>query len=362
MRVLWVAYSDTPGLHADPARLSEHWSAGRRLRVGIPAAWLAQAGISQRLLSPPSDDGLRQALASRPDVAVVSGLYPNVDERRNARSYFDCVDALRAAGVPVVVDLAENHLQDARATEYREMIERSNGLIVNTQALADVIAEETGRDSVVIGDPVEGARREPAFGPPERQGTIARLTGRRRQSRPLKLLWFGGQERNYEYLRQRVPELARFARAVPLHIAIVTGPNKDIEADVAGWRIPSGGMDASVMPWSPELLDRELAACDMVIIPSDVVARMAASTNRVTQSIWAGRFVVANGLPSYWEFRRAAWIGDSIVEGLNWALQNRAEALERVIKGQAIIAGHYTPEAIGRRWQNALGGFALRPG
>jgi hypothetical protein len=362
LRVLWVAYSDTPGLHADPARLQDHWSAGRRLRVGIPAAWLAQAGVSQWLVSPPSADGLREALALKPDVAVVSGLYPNVDERRNARSYFDCVDALRDAGVTVVVDLAENHFQDARAAEYREMIERSDGLVVNTQALADVIAEQTGRDCVVIGDPVEGVRCAPAFDPPARQGVFARLAGRRQQSRPLRLLWFGGQERNYEYLRTLVPELARFARSMPLEVSVVTGANPEITADIARWRNAGAGLDARTSIWSPAVLARELAGCDMVIIPSEVMARMAASTNRIAESIWAGRFVVANGLPSYWVFREAAWIGDSIIQGLHWALDHSNEAAARIATGQALIAGHYSPEAIGRLWQQTLAHFAGHPG
>jgi len=358
LRVVWIAHADAPGLHPDPALLRTHWSAGRRLRVGIPAAWLAGAGVQQWLVSPPSTEGLRRALEMRPDVAVVSGLYPNVDGRRDARSYFDCVDAFRGAGVPLVVDLAENHFQDFRAAEYREMIVRGDRIVVNTQALADVIAEQSGRSAVVIGDPVEGARGEPAFDPPAVPGAIARLTGRSTPPRPLRLLWFGGQERNYEYLRRLAPDLARFARSLPLEIAIVTGPDRNIEADVARWHSPAGGLAARIATWSPGVLARELQACDVVIIPSDVVARMAASTNRIAESIWAGRFVVASGLPSYWQFREAAWIGDRLMAGLEWAVDNRDEVLVRIRSGQALIAGQYTPEAIGRLLQDALVDFA----
>ena len=81
LRVIWLSHSEIPGLHPDPGSLREHRSAGRRLRVGIPAAWLQSAGVGQWLLSPPSDEGLAQALALKPDLVMVSGLYPNVDGR-----------------------------------------------------------------------------------------------------------------------------------------------------------------------------------------------------------------------------------------------------------------------------------------
>lgn len=354
LRIVWVAHGDANGLRDDPEVLCHHWSAGRRLRVGLPAKWLRSAGATQWLLSPPSADGLEQALRARPALVVVSGLYPNVDGRRDARSYFECVDAFRRAGIPIVVDLAENHFDDERAAEFRDMIERSDALVVNTRALADIVAEETGRESVVVGDPVEGARREPAFAPPALRSAVARLWPARAPGRPVRLLWFGAQARNYQYLQRRVPQLLALAPRIRIELALVAGPIDAIATDVERWNAGSADFRVRQALWSPQTLARELERCDLVLIPSDVGKRMAASTNRIAEATWAGRFVVANGLPSYWEFRHSAWIGEDLVEGLLWALRNRGEVVARIAKGQSHIESHYAPEVIGRAWREAL--------
>ncbi len=363
LRVIWLSHSDTPGLHPDPGSLRNHRSAGRRLRVGIPAAWLQTAGVEQWLLSPPSDEGLAQALAIKPDLVMVSGLYPNVDGREDGRGYFDCIHAFRSAGVTIVVDFGENHFQDARAPAFRETIDLGDGLIITTQSLADIIEEKTGRSAIVIADPVEGTRREPAFTPPRRRGLFERLA-RRAAPRPLKLLWFGGQGRNYHYLKTMVPDLQAFARKQPVELTLVTGPIEGIGADIAAWNATvnttSPAFQARLEYWSPAVLEQALQHCDMVIIPSDVAGRMAASANRMTESIWAGRFVVAHGLPSYWEFRESTWIGGNLIEGLQWALDHPDEARARITRGQAIIAARHTPEVIGPQWGEAFAKLAGR--
>lgn len=359
LRVIWLSHSDTPGLHPDPGLLRHHRSAGRRLRVGIPAAWLQSAGVEQWLLSPPADDGLAQALALKPDLVMVSGLHPNVDGLEDGRGYFDCIHAFRRAGVRIVVDFGENHFQDARAPAFRETIELSDALIITTQSLADIIEEKTGRTSIVIADPVEGARREPAFNPPPQRSFLKRLL-KRAQPRPLKLLWFGGQGRNYFYLKALIPQLQAFACETPLELTLVTGPIEGIDADIDAWNRASPAFQARLEYWSPSVLEQAMAACDAVIIPSDVAARMAASANRMTESIWAGRFVVAHGLPSYWEFRESAWIGEDLIAGLRWALAHPDEALARIARGQDIIAARHTPEVIGPLWGEAFAKLAGR--
>jgi hypothetical protein len=360
MRVVWIAHSDAVGLHTDPSVLCYHWSAGRRLRAGIPSVRLHSLGVRQWLLSPPSKDGLEQALELRPDVVVVSGLYPNVEGRRDPRSYFNCVDAFQRNGVPVVVDMAEDHFQDYRAAEFREMIDLGDGLIVNTPALADIVREKTSRESDVIDDPVEGAECDPVFDPPQLRSGLFRLAVWGTQPRPLRLLWFGGQGRNYQYLKRLVPELQVFARVMPIDLTVVAGPLEGLEADVAAWNSHSQRFRARSVMWSRGALEHELSRCDIVIIPSDVAARMAASTNRIAESIWAGRFVVANGLPSYWVFREAAWIGENMIEGLRWALHHREKAVARIVRGQTIIVERFTPDVIGRRWGEVLARYCLR--
>lgn len=351
LRIVWVVHDDRPGLHTDPEAFCQHRSAGRRLRVGIPARWLKAAGASQWFLSPPSPEGLAKALALHPHIAVISGLFPNVAEGRDPASYFDCVDAFHQAGTRIVVDFGENHFQDFRADEFRRMLLASDGLVINTSGLADIIEEETGRNSLVINDPVDGARGEPAFAPPRQAGWILRLTGVR--SRPVRLLWFGAQERNFHYLRQQVPALQRLANDLPIALSVVTGPIDSMDAEMAAWNSITPHFQARYSLWSMQTLARELEVSEMVIIPSDPAGRMAASANRMVESFWAGRFVVAHGVASYWRFHELAWIGE-IAEGVRWAVNNPAAVRARIAAAQEVIAAEYTPEAVGPQWGNAL--------
>ncbi len=51
-------------------------------------------------------------------------------------------------------------------------------------------------------------------------------------------------------------------------------------------------------------------------------------------------------------FRR--WLGDSIVEGLRWALEHPDEAQRRVLAGEAFVAATYSPEAVASASESAL--------
>ncbi len=72
------------------------------------------------------------------------------------------------------------------------------------------------------------------------------------------------------------------------------------------------------------------------------------------EAIWAGRFVVANPIPSYREFDDFAWLGDSIVDGIKWALDHPDEVRRRIAAGQEYIEKNHSPEVIARQWDAAF--------
>lgn len=352
LSVAWIVQHDRPGLRDDPEVFRTHWSVGRRLRVGIPAAWMKSAGIPQWFVSPPANSALEAALARQPAIAIISGVFPNLVGRQ-PDLYLEYARAFRAAGSRIVMDTGENHFQDFRAPEYRALLMASDGVIANTHGLADVVAQETGRQAWVIPDPVEGIALPPSFEPPQAPGWMGALLGRR-PPRPLRLLWFGAQERNFHYLRLLVPSLQALSRECPLELAVVCGPQQGIEKELQDWAAPSPGLRARHGLWSPALLKDELAHCDMVILPSDPAGRMAASANRLVESLRAGRFVIAHGVASYWEYRDAAWIGNDIVAGIRWAVRNPRAVLQRIGLGQQLIETTCAPAVVGPQWQAAL--------
>ena len=182
-------------------------------------------------------------------------------------------------------------------------------------------------------------------------GWLGRLTGA--QPRPLRLLWFGAQERNFHYLRLQIPALQALARDLPITLSIVTGPIAGMEAELAEWNSVTPNFQARSRLWSMQTLADELQSCEIVIIPSDPAGRMAASANRMVEPFQAGRFVVAHGVASYWRFHDVAWIGE-IAEGVRWAANNPAAVRTRIAAAQDIIAAEYAPDAVGPQWGRAL--------
>ncbi|MGH8621205.1 MAG: glycosyltransferase [Burkholderiales bacterium] len=93
--------------------------------------------------------------------------------------------------------------------------------------------------------------------------------------------------------------------------------------------------------------------CDVVLIPSDPADpfKAGASANRVAETLNAGRFPVASPLRSYQQFADAAWLGQDLVQGIEWALANPGEVLARIRRGQAMVAARFTADRAGCRWR-----------
>jgi glycosyltransferase involved in cell wall biosynthesis len=132
---------------------------------------------------------------------------------------------------------------------------------------------------------------------------------------------------------------------VPFELTLITAPGSGAEA--VGHRFRA---------WSAEAVFDELSECDAVIIPSDPhnPRKIVKSPNRFTESLWAGRFVIAHPLPSYEQLAAHGWVGDDLGDGLAWLLENPEAAAARVRAGQRAVEEHFSPQAIGRAWQAAI--------
>ena len=206
----------------------------------------------------------------------------------------------------------------------------------------------------MIGDPAETAWGAPDF--PILTRGWARVLGSK-LDRPLKLLWYGGPLRSFEPLLNLLPELARFSERQPLSLHLVSGAFKDIEGAIERFdRGPSRNIRLTFSAWTPQCLEAAISAADLVLLPGNPgdPARTGASANRLIDAIWAGRYVVASGIPSYWEFRHAASIGDDLIANLSWVLSHPGVIARRIEAGQNIIRSRYTPEAIGLAWRAVL--------
>lgn len=202
-----------------------------------------------------------------------------------------------------------------RGPEYRSHAAEANAVTVNSDVMRFIVHKQTGRIATVIPDPYEREEWEPSWG----EG----------------LLWFGHWT--------NVKDLARSG----VDATLITNPGA----------VPENSQTLEYLrgrkciPWSVEAMDSAFKSHAIVVIPTG--RSMAKSANRLIESVRAGKFVVCEPLPAYEEFSEFMWVGD-IREGVEWALRNRRECLDRVRYCQNYIREKFSPETIGRKWLKLL--------
>lgn len=201
-----------------------------------------------------------------------------------------------------VFDISDNHFDaPLLGAYYREHALAADLVTCSSEVLKGIIKEETGRDAVVIPEPYESRQRTPSIG---------------------DLLYWFGHESNLNDLRRVAPSLEKWP------IVTLTGEAWSIERH-------------------NEVMENPL----IVIIPTG--KSMAKSENRMVEAIRQGKYVCAEYLPAYEQFVQYMPTGN-IASGVEWALSNQEEAIERIKLAQEYIRNRFSPETIGKRWLEVL--------
>jgi hypothetical protein len=205
-----------------------------------------------------------------------------------------------------VFDVCDDHFGGEWRDHYLKHCENAVTVVCNSEAMREIIREHTGREAIVIPDPVEYPPNPPHTG---------------------NVLWFGNKW-NVKSLYRVLPHLP------PCDLEVVSEP-----------------FDEKVTPWTPENMQSALKRAGIVVIP--VGKKQAKSANRLITALNGGCFVACEALPAHCEFSEYVWIGD-IGEGVRWAQERPQEAFLKVRMGQEYIQSNYTMEQIGPRWEKAL--------
>jgi SAM-dependent methyltransferase len=320
------------GFHSDLA--------SARYRVITPALQLARRGHKVDLAQIQLDaNGVIDPTRISAEVVVISkSLNPPLGQR--------LAQDLKAAGKTVVVDQCDNYFDHAvRRDRFRTnniaMCDLADVVIASTPTLAEAIRHHTGRQAVVISDPVEGPRGEPRLEP---------------RFPRVRLLWFGHPS-NWPTIEAIIPRLRELAVRTPLELTVVTTPIRQITAFLGSMEgLESSRFQLRVKPWSVAMVWESLAQSDIVLIPSgESDFHAAKSPNRLAEALWAGRHVVAHPVPSYEAFREYVWLGEDLVAGIEAAVESASEIPARLQIGQTYVARHHSPHVIGMEWERALG-------
>ncbi|MDP2706717.1 MAG: hypothetical protein Q8O70_04345 [Burkholderiales bacterium] len=358
MRVNWVAYNTVT------LRDGQMYSpfASARYRVIQPMAGLAKRGHAVTLvqigIDTAPDEVMRRFDA---DVVVFSKLItPRQDlfEKVSATTR-TVIDRLRGTGRRVVADVNDNYFEHPfYGAFFRDFVGRVDAVVTSTPEMSALVAQFTERPVAVVTDPFEGPRGVPRFSPPARRSRsgFQRWFGNPdERGEPLQLLWFGHQS-NWKTLRGALESLLGL-RGWTIELEIITAPDCGVEEFCVEFNAKHGrACRLRFTPWSLAATWDGLARAAAVLIPtrSADASQVVKSPNRLVESLRGGRFTVANPLPAYRSLAPYCWLGDSIVEGLRWALEHPDEAQRRVLASEAFVAATYSPEAVAAAWETVL--------
>ncbi len=328
MKVTYLSFGQ---IYTEPGGRLTSDTASTRYRVLLPAEYLAGKGHQVQVVSTNEAfwrDGSYTKIAG--DAVVFGKSFDGRNEQLAA--------ALRRAARRVHFDICDNHFDHPQfGGHFRRMIDLADAVVASTLAMAEIVRSSCGRESCLIGDPVENTQGTARFEP---------------ATPGARLLWFGHPV-NLDTLLAVVADLQRAARQHPLELTVVSAAVPGLADEVERWNRAAGtGFRARFVSWSKAELGRQLAECDTVIIPSSASSTKGVkSPNRLTESIWAGRLAIAYPVPSYMEFAAYAEIATDIAASLLAALDTPAGYTARIAAGQDYVAKHYSTRAIGDRWE-----------
>lgn len=304
--------------------------ASTRYRVLLPAANLGVLGWQSQIINE-SDlitHGWQNFQLMSEDVLIVSkSLQPAI---------LSAIQQAKQLGCQIVVDYCDNHFERPDVGPHQhQLLHLANQIVCSTPELETYISGLGAARVVHISDCFEGSRQPALFQPAD----------------TLKLLWFGNST-NFDTLAPLLQQLVAFAESKPIQLNIVT---LHAQGAQAAKNASQGRLEVIYTPWSGEALKAALAHCDMVVIPTlQADYKAGKSPNRLIESLWAGRYVVAGCLPAYAPFAQFASVGDDLVAGIQWALNNPEAVLHKIQQGQAYIIEHHTPKRISEQWHAVL--------
>ena len=349
MRVTWVTGSTftKPQLIRDErGKLNLSYlllsaRASDRLRIFIPAAGVDSP--SQRVTIFSMHRNLAASESLPPSDVVILGKTIFDEDGVLLKNCMDRIAAAKAEGSSVIIDYCDDRItQGGRMAEmYRTFLAAADHITVNSPVMKNILLSQVGGDISVIVDPVEGARREPAFSP----------------TKPLRALWFG-HENNLLQIGAALPDLARIAQIHPIDLTLLSV----LDQSQIAWlgavtkQLSRPELLLRYRPWKGQgTVHSALAETDLVVLPANSdTMKEAASHNRLIESLWGGRFVVAGPVPSYTEFSDIAYIDEDVAPGILWALENPQAVVERIQRGQERIAGEFSQFSVASQWSRLI--------
>ena len=316
--------------------------ASARLRIAVAALEWKRCGNENIFVDPGATNCSQVVDWKATGICVVPKYYYDVP----LQPWLDASLSAKSNGCRLVIDICDYPFKKPPPVPafYSEVLGICDAVVVNSERMAELMAPHSAHRPLVIEDAILGPMGEPAFAPAKR----------------VELLWFGHPS-NLPYLDACRGALVQFGMRKRYRLTVVTQDGIGVEEWTEDIQTPlAPGFEARFIPWSLDAMQTALHECDIVLIPSDPAdpLKAGASANRLAEASNAGRFPVASPLPSYLAFAEAAWLGQDLVQGIEWALANRDEVLSRIRRGQALVAEKFAAARVGRQWRELFESLA----
>lgn len=308
--------------------------ASARLRAGVASTFALRAGHRNVFLNGDDPAAVGSVDLDAIDLCVVTKFFGT----SNSRLWLDVLGRLVKNKRKVLVDICEYPFvakKNAAISDfYNKALPYCDVMTVNSTRMQELMAPHLGRKPQVIEDAILEPVQKPQFAP----------------GKVLKLLWFG-HPTNFKYLAALIPSLKTFSQQQKCQLTIVSSPELKDKVPQVDKKL-SAHFSTRFMAWSFLSQREALADCDLVLIPGDPAdpRKSGASSNRIAETLQAGRFPVAAALGSYLPYEQAAWLGKDLIAGIGFALSQPQEVLARIRRGQALVKATVMPGLVGKQW------------
>ena len=254
----------------------------------------------------------------------------------------DLIVCAKIVDIPTIQYLIKNNIKfifdicddkwNKDAELYNYACKNANLITTTCELLQNKIKNYTGKIAHIIPDPTEREREEPSFMPGEH----------------IRFGWYGGRKSFSLFDWDKVfNEIKSITNNFTVH-AVTNKPDR------AAKRLTHLIQQRKLImySWDYDKQGKIVRESDIVILPlpQDMPLVQVKSPNRLIDGLQQGKFVIANkGVDSYEKLKDYIFLG-SIKDGLNWALNNKEQVLEKIKLGQQYIQENHSPEMIGKKW------------
>ena len=247
-----------------------------------------------------------------------------------------------------IVDIADDKFDMFK--HWRFTIPNANAVTTTCHRLREVIHEETGSKSYVIPDPTERPRGEPRFEVKDIMNAVYYGS----DGNYSKLMWPEIKEvlnsikkTNIKIMTNKPEYPPKAAKISKKYGGFWMKPDKRKQVEDVGMK-----QHEDLIPWDFDKQGKLVEQSDFVVLPVvDDRHSTCKGNNRPIDALQQGRIVLTNpSIPSYEDLEEVLYI-DHFYEAYTDMINNPSTVIRKIKKAQSLIDQHYTPNAVGKKWE-----------